>query len=171
MFFNLYILVFVQELHTRDWPTEGGEPCCKRLFKPIFFYQLDSLLHFARKKKKALPAVLHTTTDGSICSVVEPIFFSKVFWSTLGEARWVEILRKTCKTFARAGDHSNRDSMGSTATHAVDKWEDFALDSVLDFASHLAYVRSIHALFLPTSTGKALLDEESCNARKIAMAG
>jgi hypothetical protein len=112
-----------------------------------------------------------TTTDGSICSVVEPIFFSKVFWSTLGEARWVEILRKTCKTFARAGDHSNRDSMGSTATHAVDKWEDFALDSVLDFASHLAYVRSIHALFLPTSTGKALLDEESCNARKIAMAG
>ena len=112
-----------------------------------------------------------TTPDGSICSVVEPIFFSKVFWSTLGEARWVEILRKTCKTFARAGDHSNRDSIGSTAKHAVDKWEDFALDSVLDIASHLAYVRSIHALFLPTSTGKALLDEESGNARQIAMAG
>ena len=111
-----------------------------------------------------------TTTDRSICSVVEPIFFSKVFWSTLGEARWVEILRRTCKTFARAGDHSNKDSIGSTVKHAVDKWEDFALDSVLDFASHLAYVRSIHTLFLPTSTGKALLDEESCNARQIAMA-
>lgn len=42
--------------------------------------------------------------------VVEPIFFNKVFWLTLGEARWVDVLSSTCKALARCRRFDYKDT-------------------------------------------------------------
>jgi len=42
--------------------------------------------------------------------VVEPIFFNKVFWLTLGEARWVDVLSSTCKALARCRRYDYKDT-------------------------------------------------------------
>jgi hypothetical protein len=81
----------------------------------------------------------------SFVAVVEPIFFNKVFWWTLGEVRWVRMLKITCKAFSLCNESSIFDS---SSLSSIDSWQDFALANLVDIDSHLAYMRSQWALIL-----------------------
>jgi hypothetical protein len=81
----------------------------------------------------------------SFVAVVEPIFFNKVFWWTLGEVRWVRMLKVTCKAFSLCNESS---IFKSSSLSSIDSWQDFALANLVDIDSHLAYMRSQWALIL-----------------------
>ena len=84
----------------------------------------------------------------SFVAVVEPIFFNKVFWWTLGEVRWVRMLKVTCKAFSLCNESS---IFNSSSLSSIDSWQDFALANLVDIDSHLAYMRSQWALILNCS--------------------
>ena len=61
---------------------------------------------------------------------VEPIFFNKMFWTTLAEARWIVLLGRACKGFSR--------SDGMLMLPAMYTWREFALSSLIDMAVHVS---------------------------------
>lgn len=76
----------------------------------------------------------------SLVDVIEPMLFSKVFWATLGEAKFVLMLSACSQSLTRregvAAYRSGPNSHWILPT--MEKWREFALSAMIDMAAHIS---------------------------------